>query len=73
MQQTAYVWDLQWDSFAIDNWFCGVTQLLFLQTRWSLVSRLRLTQVVGTWEPGGEKMERQRRNVESKRKGREEE
>ena len=46
----------------------------FLQTRWSLVSRLsRLTQVVGTWEPGGEKMERQRRNVVSSRKGRGEE
>ena len=46
----------------------------FLQTRWSLVSRLsRLTQVVGTWEPGGDKVEGQRRNLESKRKGREEE
>ena len=51
--------------------WCNST--FFLQTRWSLVSRLRLTQVVGTWEPGGEKMERQRRNVEGKRKGREEE
>ena len=40
----------------------------------ALVSRLsRLSQVVGTWEPGGEKMEGQRRNVESKWKGREEE
>ena len=54
-------------------WFCGVTDFFTSKVVTGQSRLSRLSQVVGTWEPGGEKMEGQRRNVESKWKGREEE
>ena len=72
LQQTSYVWDLQWDSFAIGNWFCGLTQLFYKQDGHCTGQQAQQADTI-CWKMGTRELERQRRNVEGKRKGREEE